>query len=142
MNSITLSGRLVADPEVRTVTFGAEEREILKFRLAVPRAYKKKDGTVPSDFFYCEASMRSTAGKFLDQYCFKGDLILVTGAVNNFSYTDEAGTERNGSVVRIRTAEILAHPKKQSESGMTEAPQPELPEENPFVQAEEYNPFE
>ena len=142
MNSITLSGRLVADPEIRTVTFGVEEREILKFRLAVPRSYKKKDGTVPSDFFFCEASMSSATGKFLEKYCHKGDLILVTGPVNNFSYTDEAGTERSGSVVRIRSAEILAHPKKQSEPGNAETPEAELPEENPFAQADEYNPFE
>lgn len=139
MNEIILSGRLVAAPEVKSVDFGEDTTgNICKFRLAVNRAYKKRDGSVPTDFFFCEVNQRTSAGKFVDQYCGKGDLVAVIGSVENFSYTDDAGTERTGSVVRVRNVELLAHPRPKQDGEMAndldpeqEAIYPELGE-NPF----------
>lgn len=131
MNEIILSGRLLADPQIKPTSYDAEKM-VCKFRIAVARKYKKKDGTVPSDFFFCEAPADSAAGKFVNTYCHVGDLIGVTGAVENFEYTDEAGVERSGSVVRIQNVELYAHPKNKDISEEKEEGSFSSSEENPF----------
>ena len=131
MNEIILSGRLLAEPQIKPTAYDAEKM-VCKFRIAVARKYKKKDGTVPSDYFFCEASADSAAGKFVKDYCHVGDLIGVTGSVENFEYTDEAGVDRSGSVVRVQNAEFYARPKNKDDSEVKEASSFSPTEENPF----------
>lgn len=131
MNEILLSGRLLADPQIKPTTYDAEKM-VCKFRIAVARKYKKKDGTVPSDFFFCEVSADSAAGKFVKDYCHTGDLIGVTGSIENFEYTDEAGIERSGSVVRVQNVELYARPKGKEDTVSKGESSFSSSEDNPF----------
>ena len=131
MNEIILSGRLLADPQIKPTSYNAEKM-VCKFRIAVTRKYKKKDGTVPSDCFFCEASVDNAAGKFAKDYCHVGDLIGVTGSIENFEYTDEAGIVRFGSVVRVQNIELYAHPKGKDDTGPKEEGSFSSSEDNPF----------
>lgn len=131
MNEIILSGRLLADPQIKSTSYDAEKM-VCKFRIAVARKYKKKDGTIPSDFFFCEASADTAAGKFVKDYCHVGDLIGVSGSIENFEYADEAGVERSGSVVRVQSVELYAHPKGKDDTGSKEEGSFSSSEDNPF----------
>lgn len=88
MNNITITGRLTADPELRTTPNGTN---VTQFSVAVDRAYKS-GGEKQTDFFRVVA-WRSTA-EFICRYFGKGRLILITGEMQSRKYTDKGGSER------------------------------------------------
>lgn len=88
MNNITITGRLTADPELKTTPNGTN---VTQFSVAVDRAYKS-GGEKQTDFFRVVA-WRSTAD-FICRYFAKGRLILITGEMQSRKYTDKGGSER------------------------------------------------
>lgn len=97
MNSVTISGRLTADVEVRKTQSGLS---VASFTVAVQR---DKDTT---DFINCVAWRQSA--DFLGQYSHKGDMVGVMGRITTRNY------ERDGQKVYVTEViadrvEILAH---------------------------------
>lgn len=84
MNQVSLMGRLVKDPEIRTI---GKETSVCNFTLAVDRNYVDEDGNRPADFIGCVA-WRGTA-EFLGKHFHKGDPVAVTGSIQARSYDDE-----------------------------------------------------
>lgn len=82
MNVVILTGRLTADPEVRTTQTGIT---IASYTLAVDR--KSKDEK--ADFIRCKAFGKSAdfAGKYLK----KGTKIGIDGRIQTGSYTNQEG---------------------------------------------------
>ena len=76
INRIVLVGRLVADPDERTSNDGMA---IAKFRLAVDRRRKNRDGEREADFFNVVCFRHSA--EFVLRYLGKGDLIGVEGSL-------------------------------------------------------------
>lgn len=94
MNNITLSGRLVADPELRE--FGTNT--VCNFRIAVKRPYKDKEtGKYESDFFSCSAWGKQ--GENIERYFHKGEPIEITGWVRLREYTTRDG--RDGATMDV-----------------------------------------
>lgn len=87
MNKVILTGRLVADPEVK-YTQGATPTAVARYRLAVDRRFKK-EGEQTADFIGCVAFGKS--GEFVEKYLRKGMKILVTGRILTGSYTNNEG---------------------------------------------------
>ena len=87
MNKVILSGRLVADPEVR-YTQGENATAIARYRLAVDRRFKR-EGEATADFIGCVAFGK--AGEFAEKYLRKGMKILVIGRIQTGSYTNNEG---------------------------------------------------
>ena len=85
MNSISIIGRLTADPELRKTQNGIP---VASFTLAVDRP-RVKDTT---DFFSCVA-WRQT-GEFVSQYFTKGRKMGVTGSMQSRRYEDKDGNKR------------------------------------------------
>lgn len=85
MNSISIIGRLTADPELRKTQSGIP---VASFTLAVDRP-RVKDTT---DFFSCVA-WRQT-GEFVAQYFTKGRKMGVTGSMQSRKYEDKDGNKR------------------------------------------------
>ena len=85
MNSISIIGRLTADPELRKTQSGIP---VASFTLAVDRP-RVKDTT---DFFSCVA-WRQT-GEFVAQYFTKGRKMGVTGSMQSRRYEDKDGNKR------------------------------------------------
>jgi single-strand DNA-binding protein len=85
MNKHLSTGRLVADPELKTTPNGIA---VCSFRLAVPRP-KVKDTT---DFLNYVA-WRSSA-EYLCKYGKKGDMVEVTGTLTSRNYEDAQGNKR------------------------------------------------
>ena len=95
LNSVIMTGRMVADPELRTTQSGVN---VTSFRIAVTRNYKVNDEYL-SDFFTVVA-WRNTA-EFVAKHFKKGDSLTVQGRAEVRKYTDKDGNNRE-------TVEIIA----------------------------------
>lgn len=89
MNNVILMGRLVADPEMRTVS---EDVNCCNFTLAVNRRYKKDQ----ADFIPCTA-WRNTAD-IVHKYFRKGDMLALDGSIMVNSY-EVNGSKRYKTIV-------------------------------------------
>lgn len=111
LNNITISGRLVADPELRH-TKGSEPILVVNFRIANDRNYKNNGETV-TDFFHCTAWRKKA--EFINEYFSKGDIITIVGSIHNNSYTDNNGIKRTDTYIDV--SEAFFHSKKAATSG-------------------------
>ena len=84
MNSVSLIGRLTADPELRQTQSGVAS---CRFTVAVNRKFADKStGERQADFITCVA-WRQTA-EFVSRYFSKGKMIAVEGELRNNNYQD------------------------------------------------------
>lgn len=85
MNKVILTGRLTADPELRTTQSGVST---CRFTVAADRRFADKNtGERQADFIQCTA-WRQTA-EFVSRYFNKGKMILVEGTLRNNNYQDK-----------------------------------------------------
>lgn len=89
LNHITIMGRLVKDPEIRTTQSGVS---VCGFTVAVDRDFSGKGEEKLTDFFDCTA-WRGTAD-FVGKYFSKGRMIVVDGSLQNDKWTDKDGNNR------------------------------------------------
>lgn len=85
MNTISIIGRLTADPELKTTQNGVS---VCSFTLAVDRPRVKE----VTDFVRCTA-WRQT-GEFVSRYFTKGRKMGVTGSMQSRQYEDKDGNKR------------------------------------------------
>lgn len=77
MNKITITGRIVRDPEMQTLKNGMEK---CRFTVAVDRKHKK-DAPAKADFFNCDAWQQT--GAFVSKWFRKGSPITVVGRMES-----------------------------------------------------------
>lgn len=106
MNSVTMIGRLCADPELRRTQSGTA---CCSFSLAVRRP-KEKDTTDFHNFVVWQQG-----AEYLSQYGHKGDLVGVTGYLTTRSWQDQNGNKRTSIEVTCDSVELLS--KRNSEAG-------------------------
>ncbi len=97
LNCVTLMGRLVADPELRTATSG---RTVCRFRIAVDRSFVKAGEQRQADFISIVA-FESTAN-FVSRYFTKGSMIAIQGSLQSSQYDDKDGNKRTSYDVIAR----------------------------------------
>ena len=107
MNSVTMIGRLSADPELRRTQSGTA---CCSFTLAVKRP-KVKDTTDFHNFVVWQQG-----AEYLSQYGHKGDLVGVTGYLTTREWTDKDGNKRKATEVTCDSVELLSS-KRNSEAG-------------------------
>lgn len=96
LNTITIAGRMVRDPELRRTNSG---KAATSFTLAVDRDFKNQQtGEKEVDFLDCTAF--GAAGENAAKYFRKGQMAIVTGRLQIRQYADKNGQKR-------RQAEIL-----------------------------------
>ena len=95
MNHIDIIGRLVADPETRTVS----DATMCKFTVAVQRDYTPKGEEKQADFIDCVAWRRNA--EFIAKYFTKGRMIAVAGSLQIRQYTDREGNKRKVAEVVV-----------------------------------------
>ncbi len=94
MNRICLTGRVIADPELRTLG----DRVVATVPVSVNRPYKRKDAPYPdSDIF--RVDVWGSRGESLVTHVSKGDQVWVTGRV------ELRKAEGNGFFVDVRDGE-------------------------------------
>lgn len=92
LNKVILIGNLTADPELKQTPSGIS---VVSFTIAINRRYQSKnatEGQQTADFISIVA-WRQTA-EFVTRYFRKGKPILVCGALQSRSYTDNQGNKR------------------------------------------------
>ena len=128
-NLVVLTGRFVADPEVKNVG----DKAVCNFSLAVDRDRKAKDQP-STDFFRCTAwgGTATAVGNCLH----KGSLVNVTGKLQNREYTGKDGQKRTQTEVIADRVEFL-EPKAKNPSTYQQAsaPQNQYQQTQPAYQA-------
>ena len=97
LNCVTLMGRLVADPELRTTTTG---KSVCAFTIAVERSFAKPGEQRQADFITIVA-WESTAN-FVTRYFTKGSMIAIQGSIQTRQYEDQSGNKRTAFEVVAR----------------------------------------
>ena len=115
LNCVTLMGRLVADPELRTTTTG---KSVANFTIAVDRSYSKS-GNKETDFINIVA-WESTAD-FVSKYFSKGSMIALRGEIQTRNYEDKNGNKRTAFEVVAKEVSFCGG-KNETSPGQTAAP--------------------
>lgn len=92
LNIVIMQGRLGTDPVIYQGSSEKGDYLYARFRLAVPRDYRDKDGAKVTDFKNCEATGQTA--KFIQDYYHKGDLVVVVGSWYTKDYIKD-GEKRN-----------------------------------------------
>ena len=129
MNSLNIVGRLVRDPELRTLSTG---KSIAEFTIAVNRRVKAQDGT-DADFFRAKAW--GQVGEYVNTYLTKGRLVAVTGRLETRKWKDKDGNQRESVEIVADSVTGLDRPKDDNPvAGATTRQQA-------TVEGDEYDPF-
>ena len=96
LNTITIMGRLTADPEMRSTQNGTP---VASFTLAVDRDYKSQTGERETDFINCVA-WQSTAENIC-LYYHKGSMAVVLGRLEMRKYETQDGQKRTATEIVV-----------------------------------------
>lgn len=110
LNLITLVGRITKDLEMRETT---DKVKVTNVTLAVPHSFKNKDGAYDNDFI--QVTLWKQLAENTVEYCKKGDLIGITGHLQNKNYTDKDGNKRYELEVVAEKVAFLSS-KKETET--------------------------
>ena len=100
-NLVVLTGRLTADPEIRTTQSNVS---VTSFCIAVQRQYKS--GEEPITDFINIVAWRHTA-ELVTRYFKKGNMIGIEGSIQTRKYTDRDGNNRIAFVVLASNVQFV-----------------------------------
>jgi single-strand DNA-binding protein len=121
MNKVILTGRLIADPELKTTPTGVE---VTSFRIAVNQEYVKQGEERKADFFNIVAWRKTAA--FICQYFHKGDGIDIVGKLQSRQYEANDGSNRYVVEVVVENVEFpLGKGKETNNNYSAPAPTPQ-----------------
>ena len=109
-NLVVLTGRLTADPELKTTNTGIS---VTSFSIAVNRRYRAGEET-QTDFINIVA-WRQTA-EFITKYFKKGNMIGIEGSIQTRKYTDKNGNNRTVFEVVASNAQFVESKKDSTPS--------------------------
>lgn len=110
LNQVTLIGRLVKKPELRTSESGME---YLKASIAVQSQYKNKDGEYGVEFI--DFTSFGKVAQNTVKYCDKGSLINIVGVLSNNTYTDKNGVNHYQLSLIANQINFLSRANKKEE---------------------------
>lgn len=90
MNKIVLLGKLIKDPELRTLEDGS--KAFTRFIIAVDRNFKALDGTRKADLI--PVTLWGRKAEVVCQYMKKGSYISLSGRLRTGSYEDKDGNKK------------------------------------------------
>ena len=90
MNKIVLLGKLIRDPELRTLEDG--NKVFTRFIIAVDRNFKAQDGTRKADLI--PVTLWGRKAEVVCQYMKKGSYISLSGRLRTGSYEDKEGNKK------------------------------------------------
>jgi single-strand DNA-binding protein len=101
MNTCTFSGRLAADPELKTVG----SNDLLSFRIPVEDGFGEKKTTT-----WVACSLWGVRAQKLAPMLSKGTFVIVSGSFSTREWTDKEGKTRTS--VELRVSELTLGPKQ------------------------------
>ena len=115
INAVILSGRLTANPELRTTSTGIS---VTRFSIAVDRI--SKNGEEKKADFINIVAWRGTA-EFIEKYYHKGDSIAVEGKIQTNKYTDSSGQNRMSFEVLADKVHFMGSKKEATQFPQTQS---------------------
>lgn len=109
-NTVILSGRLTADPELKTTQSGLS---VTSFTIAVDR--RVKSGEEKKADFITIVAWRNTA-ELITKHFRKGNMIGIEGSIQTRKYTDKDGNNRTAFEVVANNIQFLESKKNGSTS--------------------------
>ena len=103
MNTCTFIGRLVKDPEIKTIG----EAKVANFTIAVNKRFKSKSEDAPTADFIPVSVWRSSA-EFAEKYFHKGKKVFVVGNLETYSYEHAIIGTREENPVMSRVSELVS----------------------------------
>ena len=116
LNSATIQGRLVADPELRKTGSGVA---VTSFTLASDTGYKDSNGDAIVNFVDCVAWRKSAEN--ICRYFGKGRLIIVEGEVTTRLYKDKTGKRCKSTEITVAQFHFCDSKKNGNESAASDA---------------------
>lgn len=113
-NLVVLTGRLTADPELKTTANGIP---VTSFSIAVNRNYRS--GEEPQTDFINIVAWRQRA-EFITKYFKKGSLIGIEGSIQTRRYTDKTGNNRTAFEVVVNNAQFVESKRDPAAPGSSE----------------------
>lgn len=121
MNNVSVSGRLVRDPDCKEFEDG---KTVCDFTLAV-NGYRKED-TV-----FVKIKAWAARAKSCAKFCKKGSLVNVSGSLRGNSWTAKDGTKRREIYILASDVEFVQLSTDSTSSEVNESPEvSEAPEES------------
>lgn len=108
-NLVVLTGRLTADPELKTTQSGIS---VTSFSIAVDRRYRAGEAR-QTDFINIVAWRQSA--EFVAKYFKKGNMIGIEGSIQTRKYTDKNGNNRTAFEVVANNVQFVES-KRDSDS--------------------------
>lgn len=109
INTVSISGNLTRDAELRTTKGGAP---ITRFTVAVNMSRKGANGEWEEYVNFIDCTMFGTRAEKLTPYLTKGAKVAVEGALSQFSY-EKDGAKRSKVEVNCKQIEFLSARKEQ-----------------------------
>lgn len=104
-NLVILTGRLTADPELKTTQSGVT---VCPFTIAVNRNHRANEEQ-QTDFINLVAWKQRA--EFISKYFKKGSLIGIEGSIQTRKYQDKSGTNRTAFEVVVNNAQFVESKK-------------------------------
>jgi single-strand DNA-binding protein len=114
-NLVVLTGRLVANPEIKTTPSG---KSVCSFTIAVDRGYGDNKET---DFITCVAWEKTA--EFISKYFNKGSEIGIEGSIQTRKWTDKNGNNRTAFEIRVSNTQFIGGKKEASVDPLIEVAQ-------------------
>ena len=102
INSVTLVGRIVNDPEMRYAQSGTQ---VTKFRIGVKRTRRVQEGQDDTDFINIVCFGKTA--EFVAQYMDKGSLVGIEGRIQTRSWDDDQGKRTWWTEILANTVQAL-----------------------------------
>jgi single-strand DNA-binding protein len=130
MNNVSLTGRLVRNPEVR-YSQGENPTGVARYTLAVSRPFKSNNGGQDADFISCVAFGKSA--EFAEKYMKQGMMFAVTGRIQTGSYDGKDGKKVYTTDVVVATQEFCEKKGDVPAAGNTAKPAKSAPAADGFM---------
>jgi len=102
LNKVFLIGNLTKDPELRYTPNGMA---VVNLRLAVNHRFKDRSGEVRQEACFINVVVWDKQAESCNQYLQKGRLILIEGRLQQRSWQDKEGNNRN--VIEVRADRVV-----------------------------------
>ena len=130
-NTVILTGRLTADPELKTTANGVP---VTSFTIAVQRKYKQGEES-QADFINIVA-WRQTA-EFITKYFHKGSMIGIEGSIQTRKYQDKDGNNRVAFEVIANNVQFVESKKASSDASPASDLSQQVDNNADFVQVDD-----
>jgi single-strand DNA-binding protein len=107
INSVTVAGFLVRDPEARTVG----DKTVAKFCIAVNRRYRSKEGEQKEEVCFLDVECWDRMAELVIKHLIKGSLVVVLGSLKQERWEDKDGKNRNRILVRSDSVQFVSGTK-------------------------------